>query len=88
MHLNLPRSRKPFARLLDFKQAMNPDRNNRHRQIIGQQPDARLKRAQTAIFGIPPLRENQNAVAPIHRFPGIGKAFSETGQPRQREKVE
>jgi hypothetical protein len=82
------RARQTSSRLLDFKQAIDPHRQDGDAQIVGEQADSGAERAEFAVFGVLPFRKDEHAVAAIDGLSGVGKALAEAGLARQREQVQ
>ena len=68
-HPNRPWWRKFLSRLLAFKKAINPHRQNRNAKILREQSDSRPKWIHLSIGGMPALGKYQYAVAPVDGSP-------------------
>ena len=78
MDSNRSRRRKFLPALLDFKQTIDPDRQYRYAQIIGEQAYSGTKCGYAAIFGVFSLREDEHAVTAIDGLAGVCEALSKT----------
>src|ERR1017187_6332159 len=87
-HRQLSGARNLVAGHLHLVQAIDPYRNNRNVQARRQHPDPRAERGRLAIRRAHAFGINQNAVASIYRFTGVGETLAHARLLRQRKDVE
>ncbi len=87
-YLNLSGRGELLPGALDFKQTLDPHRQDWDAQIVSEQAHTGTERAELAVFGVFSFRKDEHAVAAIHGLSGVGKALAEAGLARQREQVE